>query len=191
MKKSIFTLLVFGLIVQTTNSFAQNGRFSVGAELGLPMGDFSDVSSMGFGGSVRYEYPITDNIGLMGTVGYLTFSGKTVDGFDYGNTSMIPIQVGGKYYFTENQNGIYLALNLGVHSTSYDSPDITITDPITGITVTEPGGTISNTDVSYAPEVGYHLPNVDIGLRYQMIATDPSTTSYLGIRLAYVFGERK
>ena len=80
MKKSLLSIaLVLGLVSTTLVTNAQNGRFSVGAELALPMGDFGDAASTGFGGSVRYEYPVNDNIGLTGTVGYLIFSGKTVE----------------------------------------------------------------------------------------------------------------
>jgi hypothetical protein len=181
MKRSkLIVALVLGLLAFSTTSNAQNGRFSVGAELAIPMGDFADATSMGFGGSLRYEFPVGDNLGLTATAGYLAFSGKD----DLGNWSMIPVQVGAKYYFTDNQDGFYGHLMLGIHSTSYKTPEITFM----GITVG--GETVSSTDFSYAPEVGYHLANVDIGLRYQMIATEGSTTSYLGLRLAYVFGEK-
>src|SRR5690606_21924762 len=138
---------------------AQDGRFSIGAELALPMGDFGDASSIGFGGSVRYEHPVGDNIGLTGTVGYLIFGGKetseggvTFDGPDY---SMIPIQVGGKYYFTEQQLGFYAGLELGVHSTTAKIPSSSIT--IGGVTIETPEVSTSSTDLSYAPQIGYHL----------------------------------
>ena len=108
MKKTFLSIaLVLGLISATTIANAQNGRFSVGAEIALPMGDFADATSLGFGGSVRYEYPIGDNLGLCGTAGYLMFSGRSGNGVDLGDWTMIPVQAGLKYYFTDNQDGCH------------------------------------------------------------------------------------
>jgi outer membrane protein W len=189
-------ILVAGAIVLSAftniSKAADNGRFSVGAELGLPMGDFGDAANLGFGGTLRYEMPIGDNLGLTGTAGYIMFSGKdqdilgvTIKGADW---SMIPIQVGAKYYFQEQQDGFYGMVELGVHATTVKTPSYTTT--FFGVSVTVPEASASSTDLSYAPAIGYHLANVDIGLRYQMIATTGATTSYLGLRLAYVFGEK-
>ena len=179
-KNKIIVALALVLISFTTATNAHDGRFSIGAELALPMGDFADGSSMGFGGSLRYEHPVGDNLGITLTAGYLMFGGKD-DGPDF---SMIPAQVGAKYYFTGQQEGLYGHVMVGIHSMSSD--DVIYTDPLTGATVTYE--TESNTELSYAPEIGYHLANIDLGLRYQFIATDIETTSYLGIRIAYVFG---
>jgi len=180
-RTKVLILMVLGLAF-STSTFAQNGRFSLGAELALPMGDFADFSSIGFGGSLRYEYPVSDNIGLTGTVGYLIFGGKAEGDFDGIDYSMIPIQIGGKYYFTENQNGMYFGVEVGVHSLKAE-----YTEDFGG---SEISVSTTSTELSYAPALGYHLANVDIGLRYQMIATEGESTSYLGIRLAYVFGEQ-
>ena len=180
------------IVLMSTTLFAQNGRISLGAELGLPMGDFGDAASMGFGGSLRYEMPMGDNLGLTLTAGYLMFSGKDqeifgieIEGADW---SMIPIQLGAKYYFTEQQEGFYGMVELGVHAMTVTTPSYSTT--FLGVPVTVPESSASSTELSYAPAIGYHLANIDIGLRYQMIATEGSTTSYLGFRLAYVFGEK-
>jgi hypothetical protein len=187
-------ILVAGAIVLSAftniSKAADNGRFSVGAELGLPMGTFGDAASIGIGGSLRYEMPMGDNLGLMLTAGYMSFSGKTVSGIDLPNETMIPVQVGAKYYFTEQQNGFYGSAELGIHSTSVTIP------AYAGITVggvtygAYPEQKLTSTDFSFAPGVGYALANVDIGLRYQIISSTGGSTSYLGLRLAYVFGEK-
>ena len=195
-KKFMYVLLagalVLAVVTKTNAAGGGNGRLSVGAELGLPMGDFGDAANMGFGGSLRYEMPMGDNLGLTATAGYLLFSGKDLDVLGVtikgGDWSMIPIQVGAKYYFQEQQDGFYGMVELGVHSTKYTIPASTVT--YYGVSITTPELSVSGTDLSYAPEVGYHLANIDLGLRYQMVATEGSTTSYLGLRLAYVFGEK-
>lgn len=170
----------------TKTTQAQNGRFSIGAELALPMGDFGDGAGIGFGGSVGYEHPIGDMMGLGLRAGYLSFSGK--DGGP--SSSMIPAQAFFKYYFGEQQNGFYAMANLGIHNFKVKIPEYTYTDPFTGQTITLGGGSASSTDLSYAPEIGYHLANLDLGLRYQIISSDGGSTSYLGARIAYVFGEK-
>jgi hypothetical protein len=201
--KHLFTALVLGLMLWSTATTAQNGRFSLGLELGSPVGEFGDDVSIGFGGSVRYEHPIGDMMGLTGTVGYLTFAGKEFDIFpgisvDGPNLALIPIQAGFKYYFSEQQLGFYGMVELGVHLATYDGSDYSVTDPNTGITFSSDGETASETYLSYAPQIGYHLDNFDFGLRYQMFSQsttvageeETATASYLGLRIAYVFGSK-
>ncbi len=191
-------ILVAGALVLSaftnTAKAGDNGRLSVGAELGLPMGTFGDVASIGFGASARYEMPMGDNLGLMGTVGFLSFSGKditvgtvTVKG---NSQTMIPIQVGAKYYFTEQQNGMYGAFELGIHMSSYTTPAYA-GYTIAGVTYgAYPETTTTASNLSFAPGVGYHLDNIDLGLRYQIISATGGSSSYLGVRIAYVFGEK-
>ena len=192
MKKNLTKIIMAAaacLVLTAGTTKAQNGRFSVGAELALPMGDFGDGYGIGFGGTVRYEHPIGDMMGIGLTAGYMTFSGKSVDdglggSVDNPNFNMIPAQAFFKYYFQEQQNGFYGMINLGIHHSSIKTPEFEI------LGVTYGGETVSSTDLSYAPEIGYHLANLDLGLRYQIIATEGSSTSYLGARVAYVFGEK-
>lgn len=173
MKKVL--LAAVAVLTISTASFAQSGRFSIGAELGLPMGDFGDGFNTGFGGSLRYEMPMGDNIGLTGTVGYLMFSGKTPDGapsgYDAPSLSFIPIMLGAKYYLQEQQSGFYPAVAVGMTSWTSDAE-----------------GAESNTDFTWAIGAGYHLDNLDFGLNYNSIATEGSATTYLGLRVAYVLG---
>jgi len=185
MKKTLSKILVAVAIVALTagTSMAQNGRFSVGAELGLPMGDFKDANGIGIGGTLRYEYPISDALAIGLGVGYITFAAKdiTITIPFFGDTTVkgssfnvIPIQAFAKYYFGgEAQDGFYGMINLGM-SNGKSSGE----------------GAEGSTKLSYAPELGYHLTNIDLGLRYQMISTEGSTTSWIGVRLAYVFGEK-
>lgn len=163
------------LVVTASSSYAQ-GRFSVGGNLGLPLGDFSNYYSFGFGASGAYEANITDKLNWTATVGILSFSGKTVD---YGSgpisvpsATLIPILGGVKYYVNEMFNGFYVSGQLGFTSTS----------------VSYGGITASSTDFSFAPGVGYHLTNIDIGAAYNIISSSGSSTDWLGVRVAYVFG---
>ena len=202
--KKLFITLSICLIITTVKTQAQNGRLSLGVELALPAGDFGKSAGTGFGGSFRFEQPILNKLGLTGTLGFITFSKKTVSTvvgkYEYRN-AMIPIQGGLKYYFKEAQEGFYVMAEVGVHvfTAKVSSPAYTFG----GITVSSTEETNSKTNLSYAPEIGYHLSNLDFGLRYQLFSyqttvssgtttvAKTSTQGYLGIRVAYVFGSRK
>jgi len=185
-----------------TSSSGSNGRFSVGLEAAFPMGDFGNSAGTGFGGSLRYEMPVGDHLGIMATAGYLTYGSKTSGDpaiIEYKFTSsIIPIQVGGKWYFMGQQDGFYVSAEVGVHLLSTKT---TITVANTELA----SATGSSTAISYAPGIGYHLANLDFGVKYQLFSesvdvydpltgakagTTTSTGSYLGIRVAYVFGSK-
>lgn len=194
----------------TTMAMAQENRFSAGLELGFPMGDFGDAQGIGFGVTLGYELPVGDKLGLMAQLGYLNFSAKDIDvmgvSVEGNSLGMIPIQVGAKYYFTDNQEGFYVGLLTGVHMAMVT---VTETNVDASGNVTTEDKTETNTNFSLAPEIGYIIgENIDISLRYQMIfakqetvAFDPTTfavttesetvtNSYLGLRIAYMFGGR-
>lgn len=168
-------LMTFALCTFAVVSSMAQGRFSAGAELALPMGDFGDAFGTGFGATVRYEAPINDNLSWMGTAGYLAFGEKDDSGF---KASIIPINAGLKYYFAgESFAGFYAGAELGFNIVKvkfdYDLPGIG-----------NVSGDNSETEFGFAPQIGYHLPVIDISLRYAIV----NDADYLGVRVAYVFG---
>ncbi len=191
-------LIFAGLaLIGATAVSAQENRFSAGLELALPMGDFGDAVGFGFGATVGFELPVGDNLGLIAQAGYITFSAKDieVDLGPFGTATVegvavgaIPIQVGAKYYFSDNQEGAYLGALTGVHLLSSEGSD-------------------GSTSFGIAPLFGYIIgENIDISLRYQLlfdkqetvaisgtsITTEEETVtnSYIGVRAAYMFGSR-
>lgn len=191
---------------------------SAGAELALPMGDFSESNGIGFGGSAMFHYNlIEDKLDLTGSVGYLTFSGKTISAGIPGLTafdvkspavSMIPIRVGANYKLIEDL-GLYVGTDLGVSLLTFAATSVTVDVPIFGPVTTEIPST-SSTLFSLAPRVGYTLPignnELDLSVRYDLLlglksedtTTDPNTgqevtstttsnLGFLGFRAAYRF----
>jgi len=209
MKIKLLALICIALLSLTVS--AQNGRLSLGVELAMPIGDFADQSNMGVGGSLRYEHPLGDNFAFTGTAGVISFGGDEVSSgvpnileYKIKTTSlMIPVQVGLKYYGTVME-GFYGQVEAGVHISSFK----TKTDFTINGSTSSSDNTDSQTNFSLAPGIGYHLANFDIGVRYQMIFVKATTTSvnpltqqslttesnttfsYLGLRLAYVFGSK-
>jgi Outer membrane protein beta-barrel domain len=186
-------LLSLAAVAVAGGLMAQENRASLGLEVALPMGTFGTGSGIGFGGSAGYEIPVGDNLGALAQVGFLSFSGKdqsvlgvTVKG---ASTTMIPIQIGGKYYLTDNQEGFYLGALLGVHMVSSTIPATSTT--YFGVTVTTPEVKANSTGFSFAPMVGYMVSeNIDLGVRYQIVSASGGSSSYLGLRAAYMFGGR-
>ncbi len=174
MKKLILSAAILAMGIMSANaqssSEGKDLKFSVGLEAGLPMGDLKTSNNFGIGGSLQAEYKAAENIGLTLSAGYLSFSGKT---FTFDGTSVkgpaigiIPILVGGKYYFTES---VYGGVQLGMSFLS-----------ATGVP--------SSSAFTYAPGIGYNVsPNFDLQLKYQAASKNGSTLSFLGLRAAYSF----
>ncbi len=179
MKKIILSVVFVGAAFGA--AFSQ-GRFSGGLELGLPVGSFADIANIGLGASARYEGVIQNNLNWTGTVGFLSFGGKSITtGFSYGSSLIIPIQGGVKYYFTEGFNGFYASGELGFSVATFSTPSVVFF----GQTIS--GGSVSETRFSFAPGAGYHLGNFDFSARFQLV----SDLNYFNVRAAYVFGGKK
>jgi opacity protein-like surface antigen len=148
-------------------------NFSVGLELGAPMGDAKNFYSVGFGGSGKIEIPATREFFITATAGFTSFYYKegirnalkaadqpTSQGF-------VPLKVGGKYYFSpafyaEGEIGAAIGTNKG-----------------------------AETAFAYAPGIGVSIPLIgrnalDVGLRYEGWSQDYSFNQ-LGLRVAYKF----
>ena len=169
-----FFLLNFFLAIAPV--FAQ---FSIGAELGLPVGNFSNISNPGFGASARYEAALTGQLNWTASVGFLSFGGKSYLGGAYGTTSIVPIVGGLKYYITEANNGIYVAADLGLNIVGYS---IAFPNQGNGQGVTF--ATSSTSRFGFSPGVGYRIGHWDFAGRINLLAD----FSYFGIRGAYIFG---
>lgn len=158
-KKSLL-VLVFSFFA-VTGAMAQ---FSIGLDLGLPMGTFGDSHGLGFGGTVRYDGAINDNLSWSAGAGYVSFSGKDISGFTVPSFAMVPITGGVKYYFTESNAGFYGAADLGIWFAASSGS--------------------SGSEFGFSPGVGYRVNSFDIAMKYNAVGN----VSNLGFRFAYVLG---
>src|SRR6478609_2015037 len=189
--KSNFYKALFGTLLAfaAAPSFAQ---FSAGLDVGLPVGNFSDYSTVGIGASGRYEAAIesVDKLSWTASAGFTTFFGKKVsvptgyvtDSNGYpvfdpntglpkikyteeggGTATLIPITGGVKYYFTESGSGFYGAADMGF------------------VIGTNGFGTKFN----FAPGLGYRVEKFDFSLRFNAI----SDANFFGLRAGYVFAK--
>ena len=180
MKPKQFCILFFGVLLFLSVADA-SAQFSGGAELGLPMGNFSDVANTGFGVSARYEASIKDKLNWTASAGYLSFGGKSYLGGTFGNVSAIPLVGGIKYYFNEASNGLYATADLGLNFINYS---VAYPNNGSGLGVTFASATTTRLGVS--PGVGYRINNWDFTGRFNLV-TD---FNYLGLRVAYIFGSK-
>jgi hypothetical protein len=167
-------LLLFGVVVTVISLSAHaqdrsNFRFSVGAELGLPTGGFSNSHSLGIGGTAQAEISLQENLMGTATAGFLVFKGKSIPGLsnaNYPEQAIIPVRIGVKYFLT---TGIYGALQTGVGFLNND------------------GGTA----FAYSPQIGYEFESknnksFDVSIKYDGYAKSGGSIGYFGIRVAKV-----
>ncbi|MFM7730399.1 MAG: outer membrane beta-barrel protein, partial [Flavobacteriales bacterium] len=148
MKKQLLSMVaVLGMSVA---SFAQIGPVSLGAEIALPLGDFGDAASFGYGLSAGYEHPINEKLGVTANVGYVMLSVDDAAKDFIKNYSMMPIQAGVRYYLSEKTNGLYFHGQVGVHNLSVTTNAIDL-----GILDTIPETTTSDSYLSFALGAGF------------------------------------
>jgi outer membrane protein W len=192
MKKVTLVLTVVALaLLVSFNAQAQNKMaVSVGPEVLIPMGSFSDAAKIGFGGTAEFEYFVNPNISVTAKSGYITWGAKTGDA-NIGATNVevtwsgIPILVGGKYYFIPSgRTRVYGQFELGLFIFSGSS------------TVTIPGfgtqsASASSTEFTIAPALGFEIPAgqkgaIDLSVRYWGILSSGGASN-VGARAAYKF----
>jgi len=172
MKKILLLLVVLSAVA--FNSFAQlsksddGGKFSIGVDPGLPVGDASNISSFTIGGDLKYSLPAAENFDVSLSAGYQTFLGKsvTIDGesFKYGSLKGIPVKLAGRYNF-DGSTGFFAEVGLGAAF------------------IQDGGGTA----FLYAPGIGYAMDGgFEVVVRYEGWSKNGSI-SQIGLRVAYSF----
>ncbi len=137
--------LVILALVLTGSLLSAQSKFGVevgGAYL-APTGDFGDVYKSGFGGLASLTYDASSNMQLSLNTGFaqLSFNNEKFnqllnDFFSgFGSTfnvnvdskvSIIPVMVGGKYFFTASVFRPYVAADLGLHIISVSASKVTV-----------------------------------------------------------------
>ena len=174
MKKLLLLTAIVGVV---TLSKAQTGNNQIGIafEVGIPMGDFGDISKTGFGGLVRGAFGVGTAGHVTLTTGYTSFTAKdeftTLVGADKINFHIIPILLG----YRHNFSGFYVEpqLGYGIYGTKVE--------------IGGSSGSDSEGAFTWGGGLGYEKSGFEAGIRYQAGSKDGSTTSYLGIHVGYNF----
>jgi opacity protein-like surface antigen len=165
MKKINRMLLIILIAVMFHQTFAQSNSFlknriTVEGMYLRNLGNFGDVWSNAAGGYVGYGIAFPEHNYLMLRIGYI--NNKLKDGVNYDNASLsiMPLEVGGRYYFTDSRFMPFIqfinGLNLISENTTLD------------------GEIKDETLVRYAWQVGFGITinivnnlSFDIGVNYQ------------------------
>lgn len=163
MKKFLLALVL--LSGAAFSSFAQSssstGKFSIGLEAGLPVGDVKNISNLFIGGSLKYDQPIATGTFFTISGGYTSLKFK--DEVGGGSASFIPVKVGIKYFLAES---FYGEAQIGAAFGAKNA---------------------DGTAFAYSPGIGYAFGGgLDLGVRYEGWSKD-GTISQVAARLAYSF----
>ncbi|KQS36205.1 hypothetical protein [Pedobacter sp. Leaf194] len=174
-----FLSLTIIFILIASRSFAQTPReggvrYSVGADVGLPIGTFSDTYKWSLGGSVQADIPIAGNqLYVTINAGYNNvFADKSLSAF-VDDVHLIPVKAGLKYFAVSN---FYVQGEAGV-SFLLDRDNE------------------KSASFVYAPQVGYLIPlggksYLDTGVRFEgnsKFSENGSSNNVLALRVAYAF----
>jgi|JI6StandDraft_1071083.scaffolds.fasta_scaffold22236_2 hypothetical protein len=164
MRKLFLATLVFvSFSMANAQSKTSGGKltFGAGPVLSLPIGDFGQAYSLGYGAEFQLTYEASTNFQGFAQVGYSSFSIKSSLGS--GSTGFLPILVGGRYV----SNGLSFGAGIGYGSFS--------------------GGGSSSGGFAYSPQVGYSFGKSQLIGSYNGISTSGSTSSFIGVKFFYGF----
>ena len=170
MKKLV---LAFSIAAFTLAANAQTGKnqIGVGADVGIPTGDFGDGVKTGFGGYVKGLFGIGEAGQITFTSGYSAFKAKESTSEFKATASIIPLLAG----YRHNFSGFYAEPQVGYS--------------IYGAKIKSEGISASSSEgaFSWAVGFGYVINNVDFGARYQSMHKDGESLAIVGIHVGYNF----
>ena len=180
MKNIIAILAIF--LIGSGNIRAQKGfnRLMIGADVGLPTGDFGDAAKIGPGVITKFLFGVTQ-AGQVTVTSGVTFYGLKgdVDAIIPDNVKVtmyiIPILAG----YRHNFNGFFLEPQVGIG--------------VFGAKATYQGESESDSDnaFAWAAGFGYTNKNLEIGLRYQSMEKDSESLSLIGIHVGFILNLSK
>lgn len=182
MKKVVSLFVVLTVLAFSGLSNAQKMGAEVQVGVGMPMGTFGDAFKTGFGGMGTFMYGLNPDVTLTGAIGYYTFTHK-----DYSDAtfSTVPVLVGARYGLGKGSFAPYVGAELGIHFTT---SKVKVAAFDLGEFGSYGGGTASASEsvFGFSPMVGFTMPlspklNLDVNLKYNIISTSGSSSSFLGI----------
>jgi len=185
--------LLFIVLFTSSSLFAQGMGAGVQGGVALPMGDFGDMVSTGFGGQGNFVFNVNKNLGITGSIGYYTFG--TNSDFDIilkdYSFSTIPVLVGARYCFTQKNFKPYVAAELGMFFSSFS---YTYASEWSIFLESESDQEVSDSgsDFGYVFGAGFMLPigkkaDLDVSVKYNTISSDGTSLNYITIVVGAMF----
>lgn len=172
---SILLLLLLSLGLNAQNT----PNISIGTELGLPSGNFANVSGVGVGASLKADFPISTDFAITLNGGYMNFFGKRTYLQQVNDLTYLPVKAGLKYqlsesFYAEGQLGAGFALNDGQKTVFVFSPGFGNKFKLSGKNRLDLG-------VRYEAWMGKNNQGV-------VLSNSTNIKGFLGIRFAYILG---
>lgn len=159
---------------------AQNrSNISIASEIGLPSGNFANLSNIGLGASLKLDIPVAEKLAITVNGGFMNFFGRHNQLFNVADLTYIPLKGGVKYFFSE---GFYAEGQFGTAFPLNDG---------------------QKTVIAWSPGFGnfFKLRNnnrLDLGIRYEgwsgkndaalaSLRTN-NTRGFAALRFGYLFG---
>jgi hypothetical protein len=179
MRKQLLTIAV---VILSLSSYAQKGNnaLGLGADVGIPTGDFNDLCTVGFGGYLKGLFGVGRSGHVTLTYGYTTYKVKeairNAAGVDKLNVGIMPMLIG----YRHNAGGLYLEpqLGYGIYSARAKLGNVTGSDSDGAFAWAIGGG--------FAMEKGF-----DFGMSYQSLSKDGSSNSWVSLKIGYNISFKK
>ena len=154
---AVMALLGFGSLS------AQENRFNLGVNLGLPTGDVSDFYSFALGVEANYLFEVSEKFQVGPSISYVNYFGKEISGFTAENASFLPLAGSGRFNASEEfVIGADIGYAIGISPEGND------------------GG------FYYRPMLGYNISEkMQITASYSGVSVDGGTFSHFGVGIMF------
>ncbi len=150
-------------------------NFGISVEPALPLGDFKEVSSFGFGFNGLIRVRLADKLAFKGSIGYMTFISKTITYTDDdGNGNLTTIQI--------KPNAVHgVPFRGGI---AYDLTDNLFVQGSIGVSFINNG---VGSAFLYTPGLGYRSGPIEALLKYESWSKSGGSLNFLGLHVGYYF----
>jgi len=111
-------LFATGTLLWPGSAAAEGMLVGVDGGVVLPLGDWADITGLGFGALGRFEYTLSPDLAATGRVGYITHLEKD----DRFKTSELPILAGLRLGLSDSRDGPYVAGEAGLVNFTFRRP---------------------------------------------------------------------
>lgn len=113
MKKLFLIIAIaFGLSIN-----AQEGEFNLGANFGLPVGDFSNTHSFALSVEANYLFNISDDFSVGPSASFVNYFGKEENNLGFGDIQFLPLAAAGRFAVSDEFTlGADLGYGIGINT---------------------------------------------------------------------------
>ena len=195
MKKIFVTTLILFSFISLQAQKRNSMTIGVNAAVSIPMGDFNDVATMGFGLNGIFLYGVSDVFEIEGELGFVSWNGDKVEIASTvveatESSADIPILAGIRYYFPQRNLKPYATAKLGMHifTSSSTKTEVKGVEDIEAATKGETNvffGFVLGGGAVYEVSKGFLI---DGALNYNIINGTPDSFTHLTLQIGVLFG---